>query len=272
MKAFKILFCAFFPAFCALIPAARAQEDASSSIPAGVRFDAALTLLEAADGARDAGNIEGAVGLYQKALTAYTELASEYPDWQTGMTKFRITYCRSQTRVLADEVSRREKAPPEPPPSMTAGELEKTFEESRQYLLGGREDKAIGLLLGAMAADPDNAKTRLLIGAAQCRAGNYGDAAGVLESLLQDDASNAFAHVTLGAAWFGLGRVGDALKQTELALELDPGLAEAHYNMAQLILALKEPDLEQAAEHYRKARSLGAEKDDRLETLLESGR
>jgi tetratricopeptide (TPR) repeat protein len=250
--------------------------------PAVIQFKEAHELLVGADDTRDRGNTEEALRQYREAQKLYEHLARKYPDWERGVTQFRMAYCESQIGAL----DRRAPAGVAPPPAPIAEEVEPAEPaalpaaatprlvralcvEAVDRLRANQPEKAQELLMRAMDADPDGAAARLLLGVAHCRRGDYENALYLLKPLVEDHPRDARAHVALGAAYFGLGRFLSAEEHLRRATVLNPDLAEAHFDLAQLLAALKPPEKERARKHYQRALELGGKPDPALAKELQ---
>jgi len=256
--------------------------------PAVEHFRRAHDLLIRADEARDRGDHAAAVGAYREALAAYAGLAQRYPEWQPGVTRFRISYCDSQIEALVKLTAGAplSGAPPAPPadpgdkpalplappaPEMSAAREDAAREaaaRARLLMAEGRDEEARAALVGALRDDPDDPAVRTLLGLTHCRAGEYQNAMYVMEAVVFDNPSDPIARLALGAAYFGIGRMADAREQVERAIVIEPESAAAHFNLAQIMLAADPPDIAAARLHYDKAVELGAERDEAIDAAL----
>jgi tetratricopeptide (TPR) repeat protein len=246
------------------------------SPPAAVRFQQAYEALLSADKARDESRWTEAATQYASVRDMYLKLSEEYPEWQVGVVKFRIAYCLNQIDAI------RRKKGGEGPAGILAGpgpvtgpgtkatrpRLAKLKVKAKRLIEEGETEEAREILLEAMRMDPDDKTVRMLSAAVQCQAGKYGDAVFVLTELIKEYPEDATAYITLGTAYFGQGKYEDAAKEINKALEIDPSSSEAHFNLVQIFLRLKPPDLDAAKEHYRKCIELGGKPDEKLEQIL----
>jgi tetratricopeptide (TPR) repeat protein len=251
---------------------AAAVAPAQEERPAGLQFEQAQRTIVAADQAREAADATRAAELYQAALADYYRLARRYPDWEPGMTRFRINYCKEQLRGLMTgrSVAVAPAAPPSPPSA--ADSVHAARIAAGRLLAAGRPAEARPILIEALKLNPEDPATRLLLGLSRCQEGDFVDAMYVLESVVTDDPGNAPAHVALAAAYMGLRQTADAKTQLERALALDPRNADAHYNLARACLTDEQADTEAAERHYRRSLELGGRRDRDLEDTLSKPR
>ena len=266
---------------------------ASGNAQADAAFKAAYEALVKADQARAAERMTDALNFYVQALRAYKTLSERYPNRETGIVKFRASYCDSQIRELRKRKLRKTAPPPSDnsvqapaPPGDSNGStatsttapahpvpanasLPDLLAQARALLNHGKSDQARVTLIQALRINPDHPDTRVLIAMAQCQVGNFEDAVFVLKPLIEEHPDNVHAHLTLGAAQLGLGRLDDAAASLNKALDIDPKLKQAHYNLARLLLAGNPPNIPGAKDHYKKALLYGAERDHALEDQLE---
>jgi len=249
-----------------------------------------------ADEERDRDNYIEAIKLYRDALVTYMKLAKNYPDWQPGVTHFRIVYCNNQLEALLQKTDEKNLASiPEPsrtddsitrevsiattkgtktdtisPGNMIPNKtkIEKIKSEARILMEKGDIEKARSMLLNGLQLEPDDQNIRMLLGLVHCRTNQFDNAVYLIEPLVQEDPSNTYARILLGTAYFGLGKIQDATKQMKEALTINPKSAEAHYNLAQLLLISNPVETNAARKHYKSALELGAKPDTNLNFLL----
>ncbi|OVE75725.1 hypothetical protein BVX97_03700 [bacterium E08(2017)] len=242
---------------------------------ASAAFDKAHSILNQADMYRDKGSYSQAISLYGEAQTMYRNLSHKYPEWQSGVVKFRINYCNDQIENILNKLSERtlDKKKPAPAPAKTQSssdsqKVQEAISSASKLLRYGKHMNARTHLLKAINIDPDNRTVRLLLGISQCQAGKYKDAIFILDELVTEDKTNAKAHIVLGAAYLALGDNNKAKRSTIKALKLNPNSKEANFNMAQILIDSDPPNKETAAKYYRKALQLGAIRNATLELSL----
>jgi|GEM_PF-1347916 len=261
-----------------------------------IQFQKVQQVLNKADEARDTNRYLAAIKLYREAADSYVKLFSSFPDWQPGVTQFRIVYCNNQIEALMKKVDKTDlslieatgksgpvrpleipavtnKSPEmakAPPVETVPGKarIENICSESKIFIEKGEMEKARPLLFAGLALEPDNILLRTLMGIVHCRKNEFDNAIYLMEPLVKEVPSNTIARVVLGTAYFGLGRTPDAKKQMQEALAINPRLKEAHYNLAQIMLTEKTVDTAAAREHYRKALEMGSKPDTNLDLLL----
>ena len=263
-----------------ITPPVFAQADEETQPTAEQDFREAYLLLSQADYARDNQHFTLSIDLYRRALDRYIELAQKYQDWQPGVVRFRLSYCDNQLKALLKNVEDGKiklrppgsdadtVVPPEGAASDGKSSVGDSIRKVKEFVAAGDVNHARNLLLETLRSHPDNIVVRMLIGVVQCEARKFDDAVFLLENLVEETHGNADAHVILGTAYFGLNRAADAIGQMKKALELDPSHKEAHFDLAQILLSVRPPDMEEARTHYRKALSLGAAGDPELDTML----
>jgi tetratricopeptide (TPR) repeat protein len=277
MKTSAALLVAIFLA----VPPCPAQPPSPWKTTATEQFDQAYQSLLSADEARDRRAFDEATGLYREALGAYTGLQQEYPQWQPAVVRFRIAYCNDQLDAILKRTGKKpapavvenvtpaaEKPVPTEPAAVVPAAGDDPLARARALLREGKSAEARVVLMERLRKDPDDRAVRLLMGVVQCQAQKFEDAAYLLEELVREDGVDAKARTTLATAYFALGRTDEALASLKEAIRVDPELAEAHYDLAQLLLTMKSPDLAAAREHYDRAVLLGAAPDKTIEGLL----
>jgi hypothetical protein len=206
----------------------RAMAEAS----ADRQFSAISRLIEKADRTLEDNNWQDAARLYGATIAAYRDFSERFPDYETDLVKFRVSYCRQQLMNMLAQKRARERAAATdstPPP-----------------------DKQIIEMC-----------TRL------CKEGRFEEAQTEMDSL--QDASRQSTPVLLLQATInvGLGELKQARTIIETILEGDGENGIAHYNLVQLMLRDPAPDYESARQHYREARRLGIPPDSDLEVVLD---
>lgn len=140
--------------------------------------------------------------------------------------------------------------------------------ELRRLLEAGNSAQALRLAREAAQLMPGEIDLVVLYGMAACQGAAFGEAVRVLQPYDTVTLRDAAVAVTLGSAYMGLGRLGDARIAMEKALTLNPKSADAHYNLAQILTALKPPELDLAEAHYMRALQLGSRPDPAFENAL----
>lgn len=260
----------------------KARNSDPNARPAVIEFRDAQAFLLRADEARDMGKNDTAIELYRKAETAYSRLARAYPEWQQGMTQFRISYCANQVRALTARSAAGptpEPAPASPPvraaapviTEATRAQLRGLTRASGKLLAAGDLDEARTLLLQGLDLDPDDPGVRVMVGLLHCQAGQFENAVHVLRALVDERPAAPAARIALGSALFGLGDAAGARAELERALALDMASQEAHYDLARVLLAGDPPDREGARRHYDRSIALGGPADPGLAGQLAGG-
>ncbi len=273
-----------------------AADNGDGTPSASIQFKKAQQTLTMADESRDREDFDKAIKCYQDALLAYTKLSRNYPDWQPGVTQFRIAYCNNQLEALLKKIDEKQisaitadknntpqaAAPGAPPgklpqqatiPANTVSKDNRTainriIIEARLLVEKGDTKKARSVLMDGLKLEPDEKNLRMLMGMVHCRENEFENAMYIAESLVQEDPFNAHARLILGTAYFGLGKLRDASRQMEETLAINPKSAEAHYNMSQILLSLKPANTNMARKHYKSALELGTKPDTNLNFLL----
>jgi Flp pilus assembly protein TadD len=114
----------------------------------------------------------------------------------------------------------------------------------------GLEDEAIKYLDLALSLDPAHAASLLLLGNAQFRKENYGEAAAAFQKYLELRPNDAEAHISLGLTYEKLGMTEKSEAEYLKSLALD-GNANAAFSLAKLYY--EQNKLEPALEHIQKA-------------------
>lgn len=121
----------------------------------------------------------------------------------------------------------------------------------------------------ALLADAPRSPHRLfLAGRAAALARHSAKAVELLEQAAELAPNRADIARELGAARFDAGRPDPAAEAFQRAVQIDPTDGESWFNAAVCILKSPSPNLEKAAEMYRKAIELGEQRDERIEQRL----
>jgi tetratricopeptide (TPR) repeat protein len=131
-----------------------------------------------------------------------------------------------------------------------------------------RLDDAEQYLRQAAAAAPNDSNTRSLLGVVYFRKGAIEDAYSELNRAVAIDPHNAEAHNYLGIVLSEKGWGASGELEIRRAIEINPQYADAHFNLAVVYAKERNPKVELARYHYKKALDLGAPPDPELEALL----
>lgn len=239
-----------------------------------MRFQQAYEFLLQADKKRSQKDYTQAISFYSDSLASYKKLALDYPEWQSNVVKFRITYCSDQIEALLKELGKQYNSKAAQgtnsvaSPQETGKQIDVITSTARTLLKNNQNVKARVLLLEGINIEPDNPEVRLLLGVAQCQAGQYSDAVYILEELVTEDTMNVNAHNLLGTAYYALGLIPQARDAFAAALKTSPNMKDANYNMAQVLLDTRDPKVSEAAAYYDKALKLGAVRNAAMEKKL----
>jgi tetratricopeptide (TPR) repeat protein len=212
------------------------------------------------------------------ALAASPELPAAAPDKQLGREVERLRdelqQAAKANQALQRKVAKLEaklsrsggaEAPAHAPSATLVAAVKA---EAHRLMQSGKEADAMVLLREAAERMPAEPGLVVLLGVAACRVGQFQDAVFVLQPFDVRRPDNADALLTLGTAYMGLGRIGEARDVTEKALKVNPDSAEAHYNLAQILVTLKPPEVAESQQHYRRALELGLPADPDFENTL----
>ena len=198
------------------------------------QFEAISRLIEKADQALDAGNAAEAKQLYGATIAAYRDFATRFPEHQSDLVQFRMSYCRNQLMGLLA-----------PAPVKVAG-------GGQAPALADELAQPIGQAVGF------------------CREGRFPEAEALMRKLLDAHPDCAPACLVLATVALGKGAMAESRVLLERAIALDDaGSGSARYNLAQLMVREAVPDMEKAKAHYRRALELGAVADPDLEAVLD---
>ncbi|HXI84047.1 MAG TPA: tetratricopeptide repeat protein [Verrucomicrobiae bacterium] len=131
-----------------------------------------------------------------------------------------------------------------------------------------RLDDAENYLRKAAVAAPNDSNTRSLLGVVYFRKGAIEDAYAELNRAVAIDPHNAEAHNYLGIVLSEKGWGASGELEIRRAIEMNPQYADAHFNLAVVYAKQRNPKVELARYHYKKALDLGAKPDPELEALL----
>ena len=173
---------------------------------------------------------------------------------------------RLEQQAKRERSSSKTPAPPTNAPLVVVPGVVKT--ELRHLLEAGKSTQALALAREAAQLMPAELDLVVLHAMAACQGAAFDEAIRVLQPYDTATLRDPAVVVTLGSAYMGLGRLGDARNAMDKALKLNPMSADAHYNLAQILLALRPPELELAGAHYTKALELGSRPDPAFENTL----
>jgi Flp pilus assembly protein TadD len=114
----------------------------------------------------------------------------------------------------------------------------------------GLEDEALKYLNLALSLDPAHTPSLLLLGNAQFRKENYGEAAAAFQKYLEIRPNDAEAHISLGLTYEKLGMTDKSEAEYLKSLAID-GNSNAAFGLAKLYY--EQNKLEPALEHIQKA-------------------
>jgi tetratricopeptide (TPR) repeat protein len=121
----------------------------------------------------------------------------------------------------------------------------------REWVSKGSFDKAVPILRQMIAADPNRADTRVLLGTTLALEGIRGEAIAQMAEAVRLEPASAKAHNSYGRVLSRFVELKAARQEFEKALELDPSMAEAHVNLS--LLLAQGGDLPEAGEHLDQA-------------------
>lgn len=110
----------------------------------------------------------------------------------------------------------------------------------------------------------------LVLGLIYLDANHYEKAMAAFAQVVLYEPRNARAHNYLGVAIGQMGWFDGAESEFRRAVELDASYTDAHFNLAYFALQRRQPAIELARRHYRKAIELGAARDYDLEKELKT--
>ena len=125
------------------------------------------------------------------------------------------------------------------------------LKSARELVSKGSFASAVPILRHMVAADPNRADTRMLLGTTLALEGVRGEAIEQMAEASRLQPSSAQTHNAYGKVLGRFLELKAAREEFERALQLDPNLAEAHVNLS-LILA-QSGDFLEAAEHLDRA-------------------
>ena len=139
---------------------------------------------------------------------------------------------------------------------------------ARASLMQGRVQTARAAAERLVALSPTSAPAQHLLGLIEARENNRRAAARAFQRAAELDPENPMYHRDLAIAWYKLGRIEDAIAEYRRVIELLPNDGPAHFNLAALLMATRNPPVEEARALYLKARELGEAPDPNLQQRL----
>ena len=171
------------------------------------------------------------------------KLAKKYPQLMAGMTDLTSP----DASKLSSELIRK---------------------EARRLLQGGNLAETVALLREAHNLFPEDLAIQLLLGTAHCHAAQYEEALTLLADMKETKANQDEIHLIRGTAYMGAGQLGQARIEMEAVLKTKPDSSAACYNLAQILMRLAPPDVDDAERYYRKSIANGGTRDNELEADL----
>lgn len=251
---------------CTLLLALLPVHRATAAPDPGDVYKGAYWLLQQADAAREAGQVEDARKSYTSALDVYKTISIKFPSWEKDLVQFRMSYCREQLEALGKDATGAivEDTLPE-----STADPDAQLAEARELCVKGSAEQAASILADLIRMDPTNRIPRELMGIAQCQMGHYADAISLLGALAGEPKPSLETLLALAAADCGAGHWKDAKLVLDNALLLEPNTPAIHFDLAQLYLNATPPDLESASAAYLKFLSLGGQHDPTMEHHLQ---
>jgi membrane associated rhomboid family serine protease/Flp pilus assembly protein TadD len=115
---------------------------------------------------------------------------------------------------------------------------------AEQLEQSGNHTEAISQLIQALAAKPDDAHARYMLGLTYARNGQFADAEREFKNLAQRQPQSSLAHYELGLVYLNMDRPADAEREFNQVLASDDRSAEAHVGLG---LALAQQNRDAAA-------------------------
>lgn len=261
-------------------------------------------IVREADAAWRAGDGDGAINLYHRAIDALLAIEAQKYDIDPGPIRFRRAYCETQIdQIKFTQASKNERrvtvttdgTPPPPaavepatggatgavaiaatnvvaassPSNAVAVRVDAAAELTwaRDLVELGRQDEAAAALIRILKSDPTHRPARLMLATVRCRQNAFADALIILEDL-RTEREDAAVLLALAGAYCGATRYYESLLALDRLLAADPHHPAAHMNMAILLLEMSPGRQKEAELYYRQAVKLGAARDTALERRL----
>jgi len=273
---------------CTASTVALSADEADVAPSALQQFNSAYEILQKADTARDHEDMPTAIRNYQDALGNYKRFFDKYPNWESNVVRFRIMYCNDQLESCIKKqeinaskpIEEQQAIIPETPVTvpaarqvpvvLTKAEIDNAISEGLTHIEKNDPESARKLLLEYLKMAPDNRSIRLACAVAQCKCGNYSDAVSVLESLVSEYPDDTSSRIALASAYLGVGDIDKSKQEITAVIKNSPLTREAYYDMVQICLAAKQPDIAGAALHYKKWLELGGKPDAAVQKLIDA--
>lgn len=270
------------------------------------RLKSADGLLEKSDGAFYGGDFSSASNGYSRAMEKYLNISSKDPAFESGLPAIRAKYCRDQIIQCISNLTGEEYRLEEPEeedgkaartakeafeslggneaeaaqenaaaeddggeaelPSYDRRDFIPDFNEARELIERGKAQDAIEILIPMVNFDANNREVRMLLAAARLKNNQADLAAAALEGL-RGQKSDLPVMLLLSAAYARQRRYPDALRILDDAVKHSPLDPAAYSNLAWLYLAMSS-DKAAAGAYYKRALSLGGERDLGLESAI----
>lgn len=174
---------------------------------------------------------DGLSGLTITASGGHVIVRDQAMAWRADTGQLLLAF---EAAVVGGELTempvRRQAAPPDPLPSLSADEW---FE--RAVALEEEDTaQAIAAYKRALRLRPDCSETWINLGRLYAETGQTEEGADCFRKAIELDPADATAIYNLGVVAQDAGQDVEAVELYRRALGLDPGLAEAHYNLATL--------------------------------------
>lgn len=138
-----------------------------------------------------------------------------------------------------------------------------------EFYLGNAE-AARALLYRAIQQQLNLPSAWLVLGLTHLDAHEYEQAMACFAQVVLHEPRNARARNYLGVAIGRMGWFDGAEAEFRRAIEFDPNYADAHFNLAYFALQRRQPAIELARRHYRRAIELGGPRDRELEKQFQT--
>ncbi len=273
---------------CACFFTAISNGDETAGRPSALeQFNSIYEILKKADNARDREDMASAVSNYKDALDQYKSFFNRNPNWESSVVEFRIMYCNDQLESCLRKLKINAQKPAVEPSSeraeqpiaapaaipvpakLTKTEIDNVISEGLTLIEKNDPEAARSMLLAYLKLAPDNRLLRLTSAIAQCKCGNYDDAISILESLVGEFPDDTSSRMTLASACLGSGDMARSEQELLTVIKNSPLTKEAYYDLAQAYLSMTPPDINRAAQYYKKWIGLGGKPNPAMTQLIE---